>query len=75
MNRFTSVILFLAVLKQTKKTRKGPSEVMIRVPSDLPDRMMVEEFLQPMITATIITPAQFEDKIQLLCMVSNAGRV
>ena len=62
--------LFLATLKQNKKSSKRPEEILIRTPSDFPDPNKVQEFFQPMIMATILSPSQFEAEVSNLCMVS-----
>ena len=48
---------------------KTEEEIFIRMPSDLPDKVKVEEFFQPMILATIITPTVFESAVCDLCLV------
>ncbi|CAK8675644.1 unnamed protein product [Clavelina lepadiformis] len=60
---------YKAMLKPSKKKSiKEPTEIIVKTPSELPDKVDVLYYSQPMIIATIITPLQFDADVVNLCL-------
>lgn len=56
-------------LRPTKQTAKlGTNEVFITNPAHLPDPHLVEEYYEPMVIGTIITPSEYLGPVISLCI-------
>uniref|UniRef100_H2YQM6 Translation factor GUF1 homolog, mitochondrial n=1 Tax=Ciona savignyi TaxID=51511 RepID=H2YQM6_CIOSA len=67
---------YKAILKANKRLQlKDETEIVISTPDDYPDNGLVKEFLQPIITGTIISPARYSQSIIELCVSRNGSAV
>ncbi|KAK5643756.1 hypothetical protein RI129_007601 [Pyrocoelia pectoralis] len=55
-------------LKETKQTSKTSTEIFITNPVHFPDPLTVEEYYEPMVLGTIITPDRYLGAVMSLCM-------
>ncbi|KAF5285016.1 hypothetical protein FQR65_LT02328 [Abscondita terminalis] len=55
-------------LKETKQTLKSGRELYISNPIHFPDPLLVEEYYEPMVLGTIITPDKYLGSVMSLCL-------
>ncbi|KAK4887221.1 hypothetical protein RN001_003492 [Aquatica leii] len=55
-------------LKETKQTLKSGTELYVSNPVHFPDPLLVEEYYEPMVLGTIITPDRYLGAVMSLCL-------